>query len=84
MERKEEMNLMFSIAKRAEEMNLMIFDRMSLVMDLDNTHKDCGLRLNDLLNADDINFVHDIMGIQNNMDRKTGKLVNCFLPRFHK
>ena len=33
--------------------------------------------------ADTFNFAHDILGVQNNMDRSgNGKLINCFLPRF--
>ena len=31
--------------------------------------------------ADTFNFAHDILGVQNNMDRSgNGKLINCFLP----
>ena len=34
-----------------------------------------------LLDADDFNFVHDVFGIRNNLDLKTGKFKRCFLPR---
>lgn len=30
----------------------------------------------------DFNILHDICGINLNLNRKTGKLENCFLPRF--
>lgn len=40
------------------------------------------LRLEDFLNADDFNFAHDITGINNYINRKTGKLTRHFEPRF--
>lgn len=30
---------------------------------------------------DDFNFVHDVGGIIRHMDRETGKLTHCFMPR---
>lgn len=42
----------------------------------------CDLDLESLLKADDFNFNHDIVGIHNNINHKTKKLDNCFLPRF--
>lgn len=40
------------------------------------------LRLEELLKADDFNFAHDVFGIYRHINRDTGKLENCFLPRF--
>ena len=40
------------------------------------------LLLEDLLNADDFNFSHDVFGIHRNLDRDTGKLLNFFSPRY--
>jgi len=58
-------------------------DRTSMSMDIAATHLNgCPLKLKELLAADDFNFFHDIYGIYNHLDRKTGKLKNCFLPRF--
>ena len=58
-------------------------DWVSLHMDLSACHANgCPLRLNDLLAADDFNFSHDVFGINRHIDRKTGKLNDCFLPRF--
>jgi hypothetical protein len=37
-----------------------------------------------LLSFDDFSFVHDVYGIQKNIDRETGKLMNCFCPRCSK
>ena len=81
---KEEKLLIADIAKRADEKGLLLFDRLSLIMDIENVHKEIGLRLTDLLNADDENFAHDIVGIQQNFDRASKKLTNLFLPRFAK
>lgn len=83
MNKTEKMTIV-EIAKRAEKMNLLMFDRMSLIMDIENVHAEIGLRLNDLLNADDLNFSHDIVGIQQNIDRQSKKLQNLFLPRYSK
>lgn len=30
---------------------------------------------------DDFNFMHDCMGIQRHMNRETGEIMNCFMPR---
>ena len=35
-----------------------------------------------MLAADDFNFGHDVFGIYRHLDRTTGKLMNCFVPRF--
>lgn len=83
MNRDEKM-VVVEIAKRADEMNLLMFDRMSLMMDIEAVHAEIGLKLDDLLKADDFNFGHDIIGIQQNIDRENKKLNNHFLPRFAK
>jgi hypothetical protein len=44
----------------------------------------CPLKLSELYDADDSNFLHDIGGIMRHMDRRTGKLGDCFVPRFAK
>jgi hypothetical protein len=59
-----------------------MFDRFSLIMDLECADNEFNLRLNDFLNADDFNFTHDIVGIQNNINRQIMKFENCFVPRF--
>lgn len=61
------------------------FDRMSTQMDITACHANGNpLRLDDLLAADDFNFLHDIVGIERHLNRDTGKLMNCFSPRFTK
>ncbi len=42
------------------------------------------LRLDDLLAADDFNFMHDVGGINRHLDRERGVLTDCFSPRFSK
>jgi hypothetical protein len=74
---------MFSkIAERADRMGLLFFDRQSLIMDLEYVHTEFNLRLEELLNADDGNFSHDINGIQHNFNRQTKKMDNLFTPRY--
>lgn len=58
------------------------FDRLSVSMDITATHLNgCPLQLQKFLDADDFNFAHDLVGIVNHMDRSTGQLIRCFLPR---
>ena len=58
---------------------------MDYIMDITAVHCNGNpLRLEDLLAADNLDFAHDVLGIANNLDRKTGKLKNCFVPRFSK
>ena len=40
----------------------------------------CSLRLDDWLAADDFNFIHDLVGIENH----TFQLKDCFVPRFRR
>lgn len=78
---KEEMLLVNQIVSRAGERDANL-DRLSLNMDLTATHvSGCPLDFAKLLEADDFNFWHDIAGIMARIDRETGKLTMCFLPR---
>ena len=57
--------------------------RMDMHMDVTAVHANGNpLRLADLLAADDFNFLHDMSGICNCLDRDTGKLTRGFSPRF--
>jgi len=54
-----------------------------LVMDLTACHLNgCPLDLRRLLHAPDFDFAHDVWGIHRHIDRDTGELGDCFLPRF--
>lgn len=78
---REEMKLISSIKNRACKADKEI-EPINLDMDLTATHHNNPLRLSELLNADSFNFCHDVYGIMQNINRDTGKLENCFLPRF--
>lgn len=82
MTNKENFLKIAKIAERADEKGLLMFDRMSLIMDLEVATEKFNLRLDEFLNADNFNFSHDIYGIQNNINRQTKEFENCFLPRF--
>jgi hypothetical protein len=56
--------------------------RQALTMDLSACHANgCPVNLARLLDADDANFGHDVLGIQRHIDRRTGKLRRKFAPR---
>lgn len=58
-------------------------DLMSWTMDFTATHANGNpLRLDELLAADDTNFAHDAFGICRHLDRETGQIGGCFLPRY--
>lgn len=78
----ETIKLIVEIVNRAEKRDLIAFDRISLIMDLEHTNEQFNLRLNDLLHADNFNFAHDIVGIQNNLNRISKEMENFFVPRY--
>lgn len=66
----------------AKKNGAIVFDSQSIKMDITATHANGNpLRLQDLLVAPDFDFAHDIYGIHRHLNRKTGKLMNCFSPR---
>ncbi len=72
------------IGKIVDRSLLLFPDRVDgdIRMDLIVTHKVNPLRLQDLLEADDFNFIHDIGGIERHLNRHTFQLDNGFRPRF--
>jgi len=61
------------------------FDKLHHHMNLVATHANgCPMDFARLSEADDFNLSHDVFGIDQHIDRDTGKLRNCFLPRFAK
>ncbi len=79
---KAEFEIIVKICERAEKMNIAPQERISLIMDLENTHDSIGLNLEGLLAADDSNFSHDIVGIQQHINRETKELDDFFVPRY--
>ena len=58
-------------------------DVMSLRMDIEACHSNGNnLRLELLADAETHDFMHDVWGIMRNINRQTGELENCFLPRY--
>lgn len=67
----------------ADRQGVNLPDPPHLEMDIVLCHLNaCDLRLMDLLNAKDSDFMHDINGIRENLNRQTCQLENGFLPRY--
>lgn len=59
------------------------YDFMDADMDITACHMNGNpLKLAQLLGADDSNFMHDVFGIRRHLNRETGKLEDCFSPRY--
>lgn len=80
---KQEWLLVGDIMTRARKMGLLQSTQLSFMIDMNAVCDTIGLRLQDLVVADDFNFTHDVVGIQNNMGRSgLGRLTSRFVPRF--
>jgi hypothetical protein len=82
MTNKERFNILLKIAKRADKMNLLTFNRLSLMTDITFAAEQFNIQLNDILTANDCDFSYDIVGIQNNINKKTKRMENMFIPRY--
>lgn len=80
--KKERIDKIVEIAKRAEKMSSSNVDRITLIMDLEHADKEFNLRLDEFLEADNFNFAHDIIGIQRSINRQTREFEGFFLPRY--
>lgn len=56
-------------------------DGLSLYMDIAATCAHTPLDLRQLAEFPDFDFVHDVFGIMRHINRRTGELENCFVPR---
>jgi len=56
----------------------------TLDMDLQAAHINDPLDLEALEGFPDLDFFHDVVGICSNINRETGELMNCFVPRCAK
>jgi hypothetical protein len=78
---RDEVLTIHAIAKRAA--TLIGGDLLEWDMDISATHANGSpLRLAELAEADDLNFVHDLCGIRKHLNRETGHLEDGFVPRF--
>lgn len=58
-------------------------DGLALEMDITAVHANgCPLRLHELLGARKFDFLHDVFGIHRHINRNTGTLMDCFVPRY--
>ena len=58
-------------------------DRLSLQMDIIAVHiGGCKLKLQELLESDQSDFLHDVWGTRKHIDRSTGILQDRFRPRY--
>lgn len=74
-----------SIAVKRAERLFKKLDSLSTSMDLIACHANgCRLNFDKLLSFPDFDFMHDIGGIGRHLNRETGELMNCFLPRCHE
>lgn len=69
------------IVERAVEL-LPEIDRLTFRMDIAAVHAHTPLDLKTWSEADIGNLGHDVAGIIRHMDRDTGELTDCFVPRF--
>lgn len=78
---KADFEIIDAIAHRA--CNFLAVDFQRIEMDIVACHLNGNpLDLQRLLEADTFEFAHDILGIKNHINRNTGELENCFVPRF--
>lgn len=83
----EDFAILRQIAARADELaqGLRVHHertRVDWLMDLTTTHANgCPLDLPKLLAAEGYAFSHDVFGIARHLDRETGELGECFIPR---
>jgi hypothetical protein len=84
---KEGLELIGKITKRAfSDIPALatISNTQDLQMDISAAHISSCMNLKKFLRFDDLNFNHDIFGIIRHIDRQTGTLTDCFLPRCSK
>lgn len=82
--RKERHSKYASICARAKAMGIVWGDAIGALMDIESADKKFNLRLDELLEADNFNFAHDFIGIQNNIVRDVYPATDFgfFIPRF--
>lgn len=78
---REAFELIDQVIDRAEAMGLKLDTRLNSSMDVKFAYKEFNIDLQAWLDADDLNFEHDYVGIYQNIDRTT-KTFGYFVPRF--
>ena len=75
-------DLLQRIVNRAKTLGIGWGDTITQMMDIDHAADQFKMRLQEMADADDFNFAHDFVGIQNTMNRETGRIEGLFVPRF--
>ena len=84
MSEKETIKVIGEIADRAVTIN-PAYDKTTVMMDLLVIYETgVKMRWEELLNASVFDFMHDINGINQHLNRNTYKLEDCFWPRYAK
>lgn len=79
---KEQYQLIHEIVQRAQKMGICVRAIGTAFMDMECAAQTFNLRLKEMLNADETNFIHDFVGIANHINRLTGRFTEGFVPRF--
>lgn len=75
--------LIGQIVERADLLLDLPIDNRNLTLDLVTLHVNgCALDLAGMLHAGEGDFCHDIDGIRRHIDRRTGRLLRGFSPRY--
>lgn len=85
VEEKKERNRKYgAICARAKAMGIMKGDAIGAIIDIDSADQKFNLRLDEFLEADNFNFAHDFIGIQENIVRESFPATDFgyFVPRF--
>lgn len=85
VEEKKERNRKYgAICARAKAMGIMKGDAIGAIMAIDSADQKFNLRLDKFLGADNFNFAHDFIGIQENIVRESFPATDFgyFVPRF--
>ena len=84
MSKKETIKIIGQITDRAVTINPS-YDKTTVMMDLlALLETGVKMRWDELLNAPLFDFMHDINGINQHLNRNTYKLEDCFWPRYAK
>ena len=82
---KEDFEVIERLVRRLSSFPGIEVNEVSVQRDIMATHiSGCPLDLEKLEGFDNFEFLHDVGGIIDHLDRKTGKLKDCFLPRCSK
>lgn len=79
---KEDSRTIEAILKRAGEVMPLGGEKGERAMDLTYVHAVSGLDLDGMLAGRIEDIAHDVRGIATHLDRETGQLRDCFVPRY--